>query len=193
MYAMFCYVKTISYLDMAAVLAPGLGATARGRMALSRLRVGPNREALKLWHQRFLPMHFTRRNLVYNYQRRKTPYKTIKKALAEGGGVAVYNGYTIREKQPVQRGGTVDIVRKGFTERKARAAVAISSYPTRAVIKMLVPSYAALKMPAADRPHMAKEMTTVTLWEKRHMANKWEKEMGRMITAYSERITKNVP
>ena len=133
---------------------------AMGQRMLSNILSHCNRQTVLYWHRTLLPLHFTADQRRYNHQRRKFPYMKIKRELASGGE-AYNNGYRITEKHPVQRGGIIDNVRKGWTERQARRSPGVFASKTRGTITMFVPSYAAIRHRDPGKPDKEAEITAV--------------------------------
>ncbi len=119
--------------------------------------------ALQYWHQEFLPFHFTRQATTrYKYQKRKKPYSAIKRRLGMGQGAVDGNGVPIRGRDAVVRkGGLVDNVRGGNTERMARAGYLLKTSGKRAVLTMMVPRYISMRRRDPSKPNMGAEITTI--------------------------------
>ena len=143
----------VDYVGHAAALAPGWGVDSR---RIKEYRRRANHAGVQYWRVNYLPLHFVPGNATkYRYQKRKRPYQAIKEELAQSG-TSYVKGRVLHER--VQRGGKVDIVRSGHSERSARSANVIASYPTRATLRIQVKPGVGVR-PKDDKPDMRHEVT----------------------------------
>lgn len=141
----------VNYRGFTAHFAPGWDVGHRrvkGHIGLA------NRAGMDHWRQKFLPLRFLPGNQRFRHQTRKKPYTEIKKVLARTG-FAIVNGQRIEER--VQRGGEVNLVRSGVTERLARGSFAIASYPTRATLRIRAKT-AVARRPKPGKPNLPAEI-----------------------------------
>lgn len=149
----------VNYEGAAAFIAPGFDTSHR---RMRKHMAFANRTGLEYWHDFFLPLRFNAGNKKYNHKKRKDPYLYIKRERGLGKAVRGRGGW---ETDKVYKGGLVDLVRTGKTERKAEAASPIASYAYRATLMIAVPYYASGK-PQADKPDLASEITTTPASER---------------------------
>ena len=95
-------------------------------------------------------------------------------------------------RERIQRGGMIDIVRSGRTERMARAASIVRTFPTKAYVSMSVPSYVSLTPKDPSKPRQASEMTRVTMGETRTLRRYWQRIIKRELTADRQRLSKKL-
>ena len=137
---------------------------------INAMRRNANQATVLYWHRKFLPGHFTQAQSRYRLQNRKQPYSEIKRKLASGETIRV-GGKLLRDK--VRRGGVIDIVRSGLTERQAVAASPVQAYPSRAILHLMVPQYAAMARKDKSQPDMRYEITRTTQDERTRMMIYW--------------------
>lgn len=166
---------------VAEVLGPDHGGVS-GR-GINRMTQAANRVTAEYWYQKFLPGHFNAAQKQYRLQPRKKPYAAIKKALAEGQQVRGIG------RERVQRGGVIDIVRSGITERQARSSGITRATPTRAIVYIRVPHYAAMRRKDPTQPYLPDEITKVTASELNDMRLLWQETFIQQATASVARAT----
>ena len=187
MYSMFIQVE---YSGFVAGFEETVGRSI-GQRALGNILGFANRETVLYWHRKFLPLHFTSAQRVYSNKRRKFPYSQIKKDLANGRQ-ATYKGFTIREKHPVQRGGVIDNVRKGWTERQARQSPGVFASKTRGTLTMFVPRYAAIQNRDGNKPDKAAEITAVAPSEYPALRRVFQRTFVNRIGLLRDRVLKRI-
>lgn len=146
------------------VNATGWGAALFGRAgkqfsqrAINRSVSSALEDGLKLWHSQMLPDHFKPGNTAkYNYQPRKAEYKRRKAQRRR-----TYKG------RPIQRGGLVDLVYTGDTERQAKTRYVTVAKGTTARLYMYVPFYITTRRRFAGFPDMTKEILAISQPEER--------------------------
>lgn len=75
------------------------------------------------------------------------------------------------EPEQIIKGGEVDIVRSGTTERKANIQTAIFASPTRAKTRVIVPDYVLKKRPG--QPNQKREIQKITRSENNRLTMAW--------------------
>ena len=91
--------------------------------------------------------------------------------------------------ESIVKGGRVDVVRSGRTERKAERVVPIYSTPRQAVAVLRVPKHTASR-PRAGRPNMAAEITKTTKGERSEIMDVWSKTFLNGVRIYGKSIVR---
>lgn len=179
----------VDYEGWFAEIAQRRGGLGVSRPAKRVLLTDSNRKVIEYWHNKVIPRHFeTSARYRYHYQKRKPPYVAIKKALARGERVIAKGRQLPAEK--VVKGGQVDVVRAGSTERKAEAPAPIRSTENKAVVRLKVPRYAGDRRNRTGRPNMGREIKTITNREKQTMVRVWKMAFMRGVRTHGKAIFK---
>lgn len=185
MYELQIYVE---YTGFAAFLERSIGRPLSTRKN-GEFRSIANKEAVLYWHRNFLPRHFSRAQRMYNNRERKPAYQDIKQKLASGQTLII-NGRLVNEK--VQKGGEIDAVRGGDTERQAEGAPTVVTNPNMAKLRFIVPRYAAIKPRDPSKPNLRFELTRTTAAERTQLRKEWMRSYKRSVNAYRETIRKTL-
>jgi len=124
------------------------------------------------WQKKWLPRHFARRARTrYNYAPRTEKWKKYKKWAAA-------NSKTVN----VKKGGRVDIVFTGLTERQFRRRHAVRAFPTRATISMHGSKYITMRLNRKNKKAMGQEIVRHIPEEIRDLADVAEKTLALLIS-----------
>ena len=164
----FFHVKYEGAADLA--LKAGVGR--RGRVAGMQYA---NYQVARFWHRFMLPDHFKRNaKRRYKHKRRRQRYSQIKQDMAHGIGLQTDPRTGEVQIDKVLKGGVVDIVRSGESEKRARKTRNFSSTATSWTIRMRVPKYLVQRR-KGSYPDMRREIGTNTGEEARLLARIWWK------------------
>lgn len=125
-------------------------------------------QTARFWARHMLPKHFDKgANYRYRYQRRKRQYSELKRIMANKGSIV--DPRTGREERArVIKGGTVDIVYGGDTERKAESNQMINVTTKGFTLKMRVPRYIVQRR-RGSYPDMKREIAQSSVEEARQL------------------------
>lgn len=147
----------------------------------------------KAWHQHMMPSHFRQPSAgggKYGYAPRTAKYVAQKQRAAKREGKA--DRKFRHGSKAVIEGGRNAIVSSGQTRRMAMLPPEIKGFPTKARLKMRIPSYASMKPRAGKGPNLGKEITRVTPAEARILRKQLAKSVLREFDAARKQNRKTV-
>lgn len=160
----------VDYTGFFAEIANQNGGYGLSRKAKRLVLTEANRKCVQHWHEYIIPNHFDLHGrFKYQYKPRKRITNKIKTMLASGDTV-YFGGQKITDK--VEKGGRVDLVRTGKTERQAEESAPIRSTPQKGELTMRIPRYI-LYAQKKSRIRLAAEITSLTPTDKVVLTEVW--------------------